>query len=159
MSIDGLRGSDAVNYDDLLPPEEPAEEPAEAPPAEAPPAAATTPLEPQPIGHPVLSRGASGPEVYALQKLVNIYAHGHPMPPVPYDGEFDGRLFTAIWRIQSRERLPKTGTADQATWAALEFKKNLFEIKYGPVPEPVPEPKYPRATSFSDEIDGRPLRP
>lgn len=62
-----------------------------------------------------VKRGDKSDEVAALQVRLRLAGE-----PVGADGDFGGGTEAALKRFQQSKRLPATGVADPATWAALE---------------------------------------
>src|SRR5207244_7729243 len=63
----------------------------------------------------VLSQGASGPQVLALQQALAAAA----FQPGEIDGEYGPRTASAVSNFQSAKRLPVTGIADADTMRSL----------------------------------------
>ena len=66
-------------------------------------------------GRPTLERGASGPDVRALQERLN--AHGAQLG---VDGDFGAHTEEAVKAFQSSHALTADGVVGPRTWAALE---------------------------------------
>lgn len=69
-------------------------------------------------GRRVLRRGASGPDVAQLQKVL---AAWYPALGLAVDGIFGGATEAAARRLQRASGLPETGVVDEVTWAELGY--------------------------------------
>lgn len=80
-------------------------------------APADPPVEvPATPAHATLKRGAQGPEVESLQRLLKSAGFS----PGPVDGDFGRYTEKALQAFQRSQGLSATGVADEASWAALE---------------------------------------
>jgi D-alanyl-D-alanine carboxypeptidase (penicillin-binding protein 5/6) len=78
----------------------------------------------------VLSEGASGKLVEALQRTLN--ARLKPSPDIGVDGDFGPQTRRTVLQFQQASGLAATGRVDGATWKAL----GPLETKAQPVPDP-----------------------
>jgi D-alanyl-D-alanine carboxypeptidase (penicillin-binding protein 5/6) len=88
----------------------------------------------------VLSEGASGKLVEALQRTLN--ARLKPSPDIGVDGDFGPQTLRTVLQFQQANSLEATGQVDAATWKAL----GTLETEDRPVPDPevVNREKLPR---------------
>lgn len=85
------------------------------PPGAVPPEGAGPAEADAPLGGRSLAIGASGPDVKALQRDLNVLNYG-----LAVDGRFGGRTRDAVVRFQARRGLAADGVADAEMLSALE---------------------------------------
>ncbi|WP_108661168.1 TIGR02594 family protein [Acuticoccus kandeliae] len=85
------------------------------PPGAMPPASAGTIAVEGALGARLLRLGATGSDVAALQRNLNVLNYA-----LEVDGEFGGRTRDALMRFEARRGLLADGVADPATLAALD---------------------------------------
>jgi peptidoglycan hydrolase-like protein with peptidoglycan-binding domain len=66
-------------------------------------------------GRPVLTQGASGPDVTALQQRLTALGYNTGTA----DGNFGAGTLTAVMNFQRAKNLPADGVVGATTWAAL----------------------------------------
>jgi len=103
------------------------------PPPTPPPVIPTPPSVPL---CPRLQRGARGPDVTRLQRLLLNAGFN----PGPIDGIFGSRTESAVRSLQAARRLPVTGIVNVATWTALGVNCGVIPpVPVPPTPEPPPQ--------------------
>ena len=81
---------------------------------------------------PPLQQDSTGPDVIALQRLLN---SAGPNRLLTVDGVFDKNTTDAVTAFQQSHGLPQTGNVDAATWAALDTVEEIWLAYLAQIPE------------------------
>lgn len=113
----------------------------------------TPPVEILPYPGSILSVGAQGETVMALQEYLNEISLVYPeITPITPTGSFGNNTTTAVTEFQRLFNLPDTGVVDRATWEEIE--RIFIQIREGALPAFGQYPGYELKEGQIDRVRG-----